>query len=149
MDRAWLIAFGAAVILCIGTCVYFVAGITTVSPPIKTYNYEKGIGKLKGELIKLSNSNKNITYRVIDITGNADVGFKYYMSVFIQEANRQLEYHFFYDKTDYWFKKDETQIGLVFAYDKTHNVGGYSSDANGVTSLLSVFETQVINRLHK
>jgi len=143
--RKLISAVGA--VLFIGACVYFVAGITAVSPPIKTYVYRKSITALKDGLKKIAISNKDLSYHAGDITGDANIGYRYYINVYIKQANRDLQYTIFYDKTDYWFKKNTTQISLVMAYDRTNDLGGYSLKANGIDSLIKIFEQEIITNL--
>ncbi|MFD0750692.1 hypothetical protein ACFQZS_11095 [Mucilaginibacter calamicampi] len=149
MNRYLIIAFGVGLILCIGTCVYFVAGVSSTFPPIKTYDYKRNIDEFKSDMNKLAVSNKNILYRITDITGDSNTGYKYYFDIFIKEPKRNLQYHAFYDKTDYWFKDNKTEIGLVFAYDQTHSVGGYGVNATGIANLIKVFEKEIIYKLPK
>lgn len=144
MLKVLYIIFGVALIMCIGTCLYFVAGVSATLPPIKQYDYEKNFNQFKSGMNEVVAANKNISYEITDTTGDAKTGYRFYISVFIKEEKRTLEYHVYYDKTDFLFKKNKTQLCLIFAYDQTHRLGGYGIKAFGIDNLIRVFEQKVM-----
>jgi hypothetical protein len=142
------IILGAILLTFIGGCLYFVAGVSAVSPPIKSYEYNKSVNQLKAGLDNLTAGDRSITYRFTDTTGDKEVGYRYYADITLINQSDSLEYHIFYDKTDYWFKKNKTIIGLVLAFDATHLKGGYSYNADS-EPLINIFEKRILSKLIK
>ncbi len=135
----------------IGTCVYFVAGVSATYPPIRTYDYSGTIDNLKSDLEHLCHDNQNITFVVTDVTGGPEYGttYAYYMTIKLKTTSTILEFSIVYDFTNYWFKKDKSQVALIMAYDTAHNLGGYSLKANGIKPFVQVFEHDVMAKLPK
>jgi hypothetical protein len=133
----------------VGTCIYFVGGVSATYPPLKEYRYRGDFAQLKDDMDKLILVNENLSYIITDTTGNEKIGRKYYVTVKSITNSSNIEYRFFYDKTDYWFKKDITEIGLVFVFDNIHKTGGYGYEQNAieVKNLIGKFELEVLNCL--
>ena len=149
MYKTFAVIIGLAFVMLVGTCVYFVAGVSSTYPPLKEYGYSESFFQLKTRLDKLSLENNRMKYEITDTLGAENVGYKYRITINLKRGFKDLEYQIFYGETDYWFKKNTTQIGLVFAYNRTDNTGGYGYEGNAeiTKSLVRIFEAEILENL--
>jgi hypothetical protein len=141
---------GFTMLLFFGTCIYFVAGVSSTFPPIKQYKYSRSFKQLKQDLDNLVSVNKNMLYKITDTTGDEKTGHDYYLEVKLINNTDTILYQIAYQTTDYTFKKNIIEIGVIGAFDMVHDKGGYGyADGNGVKELLLKFEKEVLTPLYK
>ncbi len=135
----------------VGSCIYFVAGVSGTSAPIKTYDYTENVDTLTKRLHKLTHDNKSLSFTPTDTTGTKEKGYNYYFTLhWISPEKDTIEYNLALSRTDYWFAKNKTIIELVEAINLTHFSGGYSEKANGMQPLINNFEINILPTLtHK
>ncbi len=147
MLKTIAVIVGVALLLFIGVCTYFVVGISSVYPPIKSYEYPKSIHQLENSMTALAAANKNISFKNTAITGTEARGYHYYFTVELKNAANDLEYKIVYDKANNWIKTNTTEIKLVGAFDKINKTGGYKYKDKGVKELATLFEKDFLYRL--
>jgi hypothetical protein len=128
----------------IGAWVYFVSGISATYPPIREYDYPKSFSRFKKSMDQLVLTDKKLSYKITAANGS-----NHYLTLKLTTDSNDFEYNIVYRKTDYWIKKDITEIGLVGAFDKNKIIGGYHYKDRGVKRLVEVFEKEFIDRLSK
>jgi hypothetical protein len=134
-----LILFPIFLIGFIAAFIYFVTGITATSPPIKEYGYSGTAKHLISSFQQYAVTNPELTLRITDTTGNVNNGYAIFMTVEVKNMEFSLKV-----EEDNSSIKYKTTIKLVLAYDKSHNVGGYSKDAEGVDDLVDIFDREIL-----
>jgi hypothetical protein len=129
-------------LLFLGTCAYFVGGVSATSAPIRIYNCNESPESFITAIHRLTNSEKDITCSVTDVVGSSETGYATYLTVNLTQRSRVIEYSLKCEKDE-----SVTDIELIMAYDKTHILGGYIAKADGVTDLVKVFEDDFLLRL--
>jgi hypothetical protein len=138
-----VIMLGIALVCVIGTCAYFVGGVSSTYLTIKTYKYLKSENELVSGLMDEAQKNKRISFEATDITGTNETGHNYYFTIRLTTGTRKLQFGIVYDKSDHWFKTNTTQIELVLAYDSVSNTGGYSLKGKEVPGYVKIFERDI------
>jgi hypothetical protein len=149
MKKAVIIFIGVCLAGIMGTCIYFVAGVSATFPPIKTYDYPGRITELKSKLDSLCAVNHNISYVFTDTTGGPKYRntYAYYITVYDREPKATFEYAIKYSSTDYHFSDNKTTLSLIMAYDTIRHVGGYGIDAVGIKPLIINFDKNIMSYL--
>jgi hypothetical protein len=151
MGKALTVIGVVFMLFCMGTCAYFVAGVSSTFPPIRQYKYTRSFNQLKQGLDNLSLVNKNMFYKITDTTGDEKTGHNYYVDIKLINHSDTILYNIVYQSTDYFFKKNITEIGVVGAFDIPHSQGGYGygDGKNGVKELVLKFEKDVLVPLYR
>ncbi len=146
MKWKYVIFFCALAVMafCFIKIVYPIINISSVYPPMKEYNFSLTTDKLANEIIKISNNDTNINYKITDTTGTSNDNLKYYADINLKNDSTLYSYNFFYIKLD----KTHSKIGLVGAFDKTHKFGGYQNDSKDMQNLIAIFENKFIDRIN-
>ena len=149
MKKAVVIFIGICVVSIIGTCIYFVAGVSATFPPIKRYPYPGSFTELKSKLASLCMINHNISYVVTDTTGGPTyhTTYAYYITVYDKGPKATYEYAIKYSLTDYHFSDNKTIVSLIMAYDTVNNVGGYGITAVGIKPIIENFDKNIMAHL--
>ena len=66
MRNITLLTIGLIIVCFAGTCMYFVVGVSSTSPPIKKYKYLGSIDQLIHGIQKYSSSDTNVTIKITD-----------------------------------------------------------------------------------
>jgi len=131
-----------------GTCIYFVSGVSATFDPIKTYDYTGNADTLVSRLHRLAQDKKLFSIKLTDTTGIKKTGFNYYFELrWINPEADTIEYSIKLSRTDHWFTKNKTVLELVEAINLTHLSGGYSQTAQGIQPLINNFDINIIPAL--
>ena len=149
MKRATILVSILAFIIVIGGFVYFVAGVSATSAPIKKYQYSGSMSQLITGLRKYASNNPAISFRITDTTGSRADGYAIYTAIEATKNLHQLEYHLRCEESDNNSEATTTKIALVFAYDATNNSGGYQKNGRGVNVLVDRFDEDFLPGLKK
>jgi hypothetical protein len=142
-----ILLFSASLILTAAAFIYFVSGVSSVSRPIKQYECAGNIDQLISGIQKYTTQHPDVGFRITDTTGRPD-DVAIYMTIEIKTGTSDVEYRWECEqKTN--GENTKTIIGLIEAYDKTHNTGGYIKDAKGVKKLVDFFDSSFVPVLKK
>lgn len=132
----------------IGTCIYFVAGVSATSDPIKIYDCSGNVDTLVRRLNELTQVNKSLSFKSTDTTGTEETGHDYYFTLYwVTPHSDTIEYSINISKTNHQFNKNKTVIELVEAINLTHLSGGYTSTSKGIQPLVAIFDSNIISHL--
>lgn len=141
--------FTGLLLLCfVGTCIYFVGGVSATVAPIRKYVYEGNINHF-GELLKSyckfhpemkyqitarDSSNLNVNYRdiAIDVKEGAD---SLLFGLDCEESGKEGAWN--------------TEMDLVEAINITKLTGGYRAKADGIKPLIDYFERKFVSELNE
>lgn len=140
--KIFIIKILLGIIFFLGICVYFVGGVSATFPPIRTYNCIETPGQFETAVKELTKSDTSITYNITNVVGDHNTGYATYMTLFVKTPKRTIEYEVKYEK-----EEAVTKVGLIFAYDRARNLGGYGIKASGMSALLDTFEKNFLVRL--
>ena len=130
----------------VGTCIYFVAGVSDVFPPIKIYDYPGDMNQLTKQMKSVSALNKNISFTINDTTGDKKIGHNYEITIKFRNIDRDIEYQVTYAESDFRFTSHKSVIEIIGAFDITHNKGGYGMNGE-VKDLVNLFEIYILPKL--
>ncbi|WP_426669071.1 hypothetical protein ACPPVU_22965 [Mucilaginibacter sp. McL0603] len=141
MRKITAIVCGLILLGFVGTCVYFVGGVSATYPPIKEYKFSGSIEQIGQFLQFFSESNPYLTYKIsIRDSSNLDVSYRD-IEIKLKDSSKNFSYALVCEEND---DKSETIIKLVDAFNETNNIGGYSIESQGVKELLKHFESDFI-----
>jgi hypothetical protein len=84
MRKILNIIIGLSLISLVGTCLYFVAGVSSTSPPIKQYEFNGSVHQLLTYIKAYTTVNPSVAIKITDITGNEKNGIATYMDIQIK-----------------------------------------------------------------
>jgi hypothetical protein len=131
----------------VGTCIYFVAGVSAVLPPIKIYDYSGNMVQFLKKIKSVSDSNPNICIMNGETVGNKANGYAYEITIRLKNIDRNIEFNIKYEESDSRSASHKGIINLIGAFDLTHNLGGYGIDGKGVKDLVNLFEIYILPKL--
>lgn len=143
MRKTILITIGVALIVFIAIFLYFVTGVSSTYAPIKQYEYSGTTDQLITVIRKYASTNSGITFEITDTTGNKKNGYATYMSI---EA-KNIEYSLKCEEQNSDSNLSKTIVSLVGAYDKSRNIGGYSTEAKGISGMIDKFDLNILKPL--
>ena len=139
MHKATIIITGLILLCFVGTCVYFVGGVSATFPPIKKYVYHGGFNQLEKVLEKYSKLDSSFRFK-------KDTGFNE-IDIDMKRLGANITYGLICKNLD--DDTTVTEIDLVMAFDTTNKIGGYGIKADGMKDLLNYFDNNIIARLRK
>jgi len=148
MRKIILVVIGLIVVGFVGTCIYFVAGVSATIPPIKKYEFSGNVDQLLTGIQKFTSTNSGITFQITDKTGNKENGYGTYFDIKIKIDTSILEYNLECEKSS---KRDDTiktLIQLIGAHNEmNYSVGGYGINGVGVKPMVKDFEIRFLAKL--
>lgn len=127
----------------IGCFVYFVSGVSAVSPPIKEYQYLGSVNQLIAGMQKYATTNNNVTFKITDTVGSREKGYGIYMTVGIKNNGHDITYRLMSESDDN-NSIVKTKVHLILAFDETAKTGGYQLSGKGVRPLVDSFDTSFL-----
>jgi len=150
MRKVSLLIVGLLIVGFAGTCMYFVAGVSAVNPPIKKYEFSGTIDHLIHEIQRYSSIDSNVTIKITDLTGDKKDGYGVYFDVKIKLDTSLIIYKLECEKSNKSTDVSKTLIKLIGAFnDKNYNVGGYGIEATGVKKMVYNFDTKFLTGLRQ
>jgi len=147
MRRVITIILGLALMGFIGTCVYFVVGVSSTIPPIKKYVFSGNVNSFLAGIKEYVATDSDIIFKITDRTGNEQNGYGIYMNLEIRNSTSDIEYNLKCEKKDIE-DGGNTLIKLIGVHDKNnYNVGGYGINGIGVKQMVSDFEMGFLIKL--
>ena len=125
----------------LGTCIYFVGGVSATYPPIITYKYWGPTQQFENDLMNLVQSDSNMVYKKTDTVGSVESGFRMYLTI----DDKGKIYDLRYEKTD----DGSTLLKLVGIHSNNYTKGGYQLGDKGVSELLVNYEKDLIKKLQQ
>ena len=127
-----------------GRCVYQVLSISSTVPAIKEYNFNGHFLMLDKAFKNLVFSHPEMRFAVTDTVGNSEIGFGYEFTIYTKSEMKDFEYNLkFYED------KPLSKLEIIGAFNITDTIGGYGIKANGMTKLLSKFDSDILIPLEK
>lgn len=139
------IIIAVIVALVIGGFIYFVAGVSSTSAPIKRYEYSGSINQFVTAIKNYASTNPNVSVKITDTVGDRKADYGIYISIDMKINKDSISYNLECEKSD--GATNKTTIQLVEAYNKTRITGGYIKDAKGVKPLVDDFESDFLTPL--
>ncbi|MDB5011376.1 MAG: hypothetical protein JWQ06_2165 [Mucilaginibacter sp.] len=125
----------------IGTCMYFVVGVSSTIPPIKKYEFSGSVNQLLYGINKYTSTNANVTLKITDTTGNKHDGYAIYMDIEIKSEASVIIYNLKCEKDNDDGEADKTLVQLIGAFnERNYKVGGYGINGTGVKKMVNDFE---------
>gem|GEM_PF-2663677 len=124
--------------------IYSVLQISAIYPPMKEYIFSLKPGELANKIIRITNDDSNMNYKLTDSTGTLNDDLNYYADIYLKDDSTLFMFNFFYNKSG----KEQSKINLVGAFDKTHQFGGYENNSKDMQSLINIFEKNFIDRIN-
>jgi hypothetical protein len=150
MRKAIIIIIGLVLIGFIGTCIYFVAGVSATIPPIKKYQYSGSVNQLLSGIKEYSATNPNVSLKITDTAGNKEIGYAIYMDVEVKGLTGDILYNLKCEKSDNDVEPAQTLIQLIGVFNtKNYKIGGYGIKGIGVKSMVKDFDTGFLVDLQK
>jgi hypothetical protein len=150
MSKIIYIITGLILIGFIGTCIYFVAGVSSTFPPIKKYEFTGRVNDLLSGIKKYNADNPNVTLKITDTTGNKDNGYGIYMDIEIKSVTSDIVYNLECEKNNNDGEAAKTLIQLIGAFNaKNYKTGGYGINATGVKNMVKDFDEGFLVNLQK
>lgn len=139
-----LVTIITVVVIIIGYCVYFTAGISSTYPAIRKYEYAGNFNQLIIGIRNYTSTDSAVKLKITDTTGNKNNGYATYLNIKMKVNQDSVEYGL---KCEEHISDGKTILSLVEAYNKTRITGGYSKEAKGVEPLVSNFEANFLKPL--
>ncbi|MFS2187773.1 hypothetical protein ACCC92_13930 [Mucilaginibacter sp. Mucisp84] len=147
MRRVIIVILGLALMGFIGTCIYFVAGVSSTIPPIKKYVFFGNVNSFLLGMQKYAAADSEILFKITDTTGNKQNGYGIYMNLEIRNSNSDIEYNLKCEEKDNEGIRS-TIVKLIGIHDKNnYKLGGYGIEGIGVRQMVSDFETGFLVKL--
>ena len=144
------IIIGLVLASIIGTCIYFVAGVSSTFPPIKEYEFSGSVDQLLAGIREYTILNPNAKLTITDTTGGKENGYGIYMDVELKKDTSLLLYNLECEKIDQNNNPPKTLIKLIGAFNKhNYKVGGYGIKGIGVKGMIDDFEIEFLMRLKR
>jgi hypothetical protein len=140
----WLLGLGF-----VGSCIYFVGGISATSPPIKTYEYSGTTSQFASNIKAFVTRTPDIFYKIDDTIGNSENGYAENMTIKDSTNGKKIEYGLRYEKIGDDKKRPKTKISLFSIFGEDYKTGGYTMKGPGITPLLKTFDDSFLGRLRK
>jgi hypothetical protein len=141
---------GLIVIGFIGTCIYFVAGVSSTFPPIKKYQFSGSVNQLLSGIKEYTSIDRNVTLKITDTTGNERNGYAIYMDVEVKGLTGDILYGLKCGKSNDDGEPATTLIQLISAFNaKDYKIGGYGIKGIGVKNMVKDFDTGFLVELQK
>ncbi|MBB2144003.1 hypothetical protein GM921_00770 [Pedobacter sp. LMG 31464] len=146
MKKTILITIALGFILFTAIFIYFVSGVSSVSPPIKKYQYFGSVNQLLSGFEKYSSNHSDMTFKITDTVGGIENGYAYYMTIEIMNNKHNITYRIMCEqnKDD---KNIKTNVNLILAFDETNKTGGYQMKGKVVEVLVKQFDLGVLKPL--
>lgn len=149
MKKTILLIFALAVILVVGGIVYFVSGITEVSPVVKKYEFVGNINELILGIRQFADGNPQVVFSMGDTAGYGKLRLRGLMKVEIKNGGTAIEYDLACQKSQDNNGSSVVDIDITGVYDKLNHIGGYTSGIKEVEPLIQVFEIAFVAPLQK
>ena len=134
----------------IGTCIYFVGGVSATGAPIKKYKFSGSINQLLSGIKEYTTINPNVSLKITDTTGNKENGYGIYMDVKVKGSTRETLYNLECEKNNDDGEPPKTLVQLIGAFDaKNYKIGGYGIKGIGVKNMVKDFEAGFLADLRK
>ncbi|RYD90732.1 MAG: hypothetical protein EOP54_23525 [Sphingobacteriales bacterium] len=130
------------VICFVSTCAYFVAGVSAVYPPIKTYEYFGSADQFDNAIRQFADKNTDVIVKDKETIGNADNGYAIHMTLDAKDSTSNVSYNLKYEYAD-----SKIKVYLIGLHDWINKKGGYKIGDAGVKELLNDFENRFLLRL--
>jgi hypothetical protein len=121
---------------------YFTSGVSATFPPIKQYEYEGNINQLINKTKDFVSTQPNLSFKIDETFGNESSGFVYEMIIKIKNNSHDLLYELKCESMNN--AKSKTLLKLIGAHDLTNDKGGYGMKADGMATLLGIFDSDVV-----
>lgn len=141
MKKGIIIAVIAALV--IGGFIYFVAGVSSVTPPIKKYQYLGSVNQLLSGIQGYASTNPNVTFKITDTVGSRSNGYGIYMTIGMKKNGHDITYRLMCEGDDN-NSIVKTKVHLILAFDETAKTGGYQLNGKGIKPLVDDFETDFL-----
>ena len=141
-----LLLIGLSILIFIGVLGYFTSGVSSVTPPIKQYQYIGTVDELISGFKKYSETHANLTFNITDTVGNQDNGYAYYMTIALMKDKHNITYRLKCEQNK-GDKTARTNVDLVLAFDETNKTGGYQKKSKGVEPLVNNFDVNFLTPL--
>jgi hypothetical protein len=128
----------------VGGFIYFVSGISSVSPPIATYSYAGRIEGLVSGIQEYGSTNQTISFKVTDSVGTDSDTYALYVNIGIKNQDRNVMYNLSFKPIDGSDRTKGTLVLFIGAHDLTRKIGGYSINDNEVRDMLNYFESEFL-----
>jgi hypothetical protein len=139
-----LVSIITVVVIIIGYCVYFTAGISSTYPAIRKYEYAGNFNQLINGIRNYTSTDSTVKLKITDTTGNKKNGYAIYLNIETKVDQDSIEYGL---KCEEYISDGKIILSLVEAYNKTRITGGYSKEAKGVEPLVNKFEASFLTPL--
>ena len=93
MHKIILVITGLIVVGFVGTCIYFVGGVSATIPPIKKYEFSGSVDQLLSGIQKFALTDSDITFQITERTGNKQNGYGTYFDIKIKIDTSIMEYN--------------------------------------------------------
>ena len=155
MRKATIILIGLCVAGVIALWIYFVAGVSGTSKPIKTYDFSGNLDTLMKRLNDMTQVNNALSFKPTDTTGTEEKGYNYYFTLhWVTPHLDTIEYCINLSNTKSNSDKSKAAIELVEAINLTklsgghpYLAGGYTSTAKGIQPLVDLFDANILPHL--
>jgi len=148
MHKIILVITGLIVVGFVGTCIYFVGGVSATIPPIKKYEFSGSVDQLLSGIQKFALTDSDITFQITERTGNKQNGYGTYFDIKIKIDTSIMEYNLECEKSSKGKDVVKTLIQLIGAHNEmNYAVGGYGINGTGVKSMVKDFEIQFLGKL--
>jgi hypothetical protein len=141
MKKILVYSVGVIILFYVGTCIYQVACISCTIPHINEYEYKGSVNSLFAALKKNSVQHPGMTVANTGTVGDKNSGYAYYMDINTKHKEHQMKFDIKVEPNDNGLR---TNISLIGAFDITNNTGGYGKKADGMDTLLKIFNSKVL-----
>jgi hypothetical protein len=150
MRKAIIVIAGLVLMGFIGTCMYFVAGVSSTFPPIKKYQFSGSVNQLLSGIKEYTAINPNVSLKITDTTGNEENGYGIYIDIVVKGLKGDILYNLKCEKSNDDGEPAKTLIHLIGVFNtKNYKIGGYGNEGTGVKDMVKDFDTGFLLDLQK
>ena len=151
LNRNILIIVVVLTILCalyLTVGIYFASQLSSTYPPLKDYEYSVTARQMENVIFQIAKEDTSYRCQLTDSTGT-ELNRSYYFDITLKTGNANyLFYATLENKDKLWNNANYCNLGLVGAFDKTKNLGGYKNNREEIKNLVDLFEKTLIYRIN-
>lgn len=124
--------------------IYSVLQINSFKPPIKKYKFTLSASRLLKKINYLVENDINLIFKLKDTTDSTEKGNRNYEDIYLKHSTTSYTFSNVIKELD----KEHSKMGLVGAFDNTHNFGGYQNNNKEMQSLINIFIDKFVAKIN-
>lgn len=138
-----VVLWGLIAIYIINT-IYSVLKISAFNPSNKKYKFTFSASGLLKKINYPAENDINLIFKLKDTTDSFETGNRNYEDIYLKHGTTSYTFSNVIKELD----KEHSKMGLVGAFDNTHNFGGYQNNDKEMQSLINIFIDKFVAKIN-